>query len=243
MRVIVLAGGNQERFTQSLQKSTDSMHKHLISILDEPILHRTIRLLLSMDCQDIVVITPQGLLKEYSIFESPYVSYFERSEPIRQKLLEAELYMSNSESNLIILGDVFFTRRSLKKMVGPMTNFSYVVYCRHSHSKITGKPWGEIFAIKITPESKELIIENAKLISLAFFEGRLQRDSIWEVVKLASGIPFENLGEHPVLPNYVELNDFTEDIDFVNDIELIKASLPKDFEAALDELSELYETL
>jgi molybdopterin-guanine dinucleotide biosynthesis protein A len=243
MRVIVLAGGNQERFTQSMSKSTESKHKHLISILGEPILHRTIRLLLTLGCEDIVVVVPQGLLEEYTIFKSPFVGYFERSEPIKQKLLEADMFLSKSDENLIVLGDVFFTRRSLQKMLEPLQSLPFAVYCRHNRSRVNAKTYGEIFAINISSGSQNLIIESAKLISIAFSEGKLYRDNIWEVVKLASGVAFENLGEHPILPCYIEINDFTDDIDYASDIEIIKESLPQDFEAALDKLSELHELI
>ena len=128
-------------------------------------------------------------------------------------------------------------------MVEPLESSSFNIYCRYAHSKINGKAWGEIFAINITPGMKESVIESAKIISRAFSEGNLHRDNIWEVAKLASGIPFESLKEHPMLPCYVEINDFTEDIDFETDVELIKKSLPIDLETALDKLSELHEVI
>jgi hypothetical protein len=232
--VAIMAGGDQTRFG-----GADNA-KHLVEVLGEPILKRTIRLTLENSESFITVIVPPGRISQYKVIEDPRVNYLER--PLRsEQKIESALETSLGSDLIILWGDVFFNRNSLYRILNDTPSDGLEAYCRYGHSEITKKPWGEIFGLRIQSEFRNKLAESTRWVKNAFESGEIYRDGSWEVFKHYSGL--ENLDgyrAHPRLPFYREINDFTEDIDFPEDYQNMLLNIPRNLEDALDFISDIH---
>ena len=108
-------------------------------------------------------------------------------------------------------GDVFFTEFAMIRICS--FSGAFVAFGRYDASEITGKAWGEMFAIKSM--SKELIENSLDKALEHFKKGLITRVGGWELYRQASKLP---LDKHLVNPkNFIEIDDFTEDFDFPQD--------------------------
>ncbi|MEU3281780.1 hypothetical protein [Streptomyces antibioticus] len=115
--------------------------------------------------------------------------------------------------NVLLLGDVWFTDEALEAVfvhAGEGLRF----FGRESASRVTGTPWGEVFAQSWTDS-----VEMGRLTDAVRREqdaGRADRTKHgWTMLRLLQGTP---LREHVVRPPWwVEIDDATDDIDFPED--------------------------
>ena len=221
-KIVILAGGESERFGGP---------KHLTEILGEPIIKRTLRLLLELCSHEIIVITPPNLSTSYSVIESKQIKYLERSGPCLQKLVQIEPLLVGADHYIVLLGDVFFTRQALKSIVDNEAS-EVVFYCRYGPSLISNRNWGEIFGLSFSHSLRDELIETAKMVYSFFRQGLIPRDAVWEVAKLHGGVPINLLRTHPRLDSYFEINDHTDDVDYPADVDKIRKSLTLGFEDA-----------
>jgi choline kinase len=219
-KIVILAGGESERFGGP---------KHLSEILGEPIIKRTLRLLLELCSHEITVVTPPSLSTAYAVIESKQIKYLERSGPCLQKLVQIEPLLVSADHYIVLLGDVFFTRRALKSIIENEAR-QVVFYCRYGPSLINKKNWGEIFGLSFSHSLRDELIEAAGMVNAFFRQGLIPRDAIWEVAKLLGGVPINFLRTHPRLDSYFEINDHTDDVDFPEDVDKIRKSLTLGFE-------------
>ena len=221
-KIVILAGGESERFGGP---------KHLMEILGEPIIKRTLRLLLELCSHEITVVTPPNLSTAYSVIESKQIKYLERSGPCLQKLVQIEPLLVDADHYIVLLGDVFFTRRALELIIENDAR-QVVFYCRYGPSLINKKNWGEIFGLSFSSSHSEELIEAARMVYAFCTQGLIPRDAIWEVAKLHGGVPINLLRTHPRLDSYFEINDHTDDVDYPEDVDKIRKSLTLGFEDA-----------
>jgi len=219
-KIVILAGGDSERFGGP---------KHLSEILGEPIIKRTLRLLMELCSHEITVVTPPNLLSAYSVIESNQIKYLERSGPCLQKLVQIEPLLVGADHYIVLLGDVFFTRRALESIIGNEAR-EVVFYCRYGPSLVSERNWGEIFGLSFSSSFRDELVEAARMAHALFRQGLVSRDAIWEVAKLYGGVPINLLQTHPKLDSYFEINDHTDDVDYPEDVGRIRESLTSDFE-------------
>lgn len=233
--VVIMAGGVQPTFW-----GIDET-KHLVKILGEPILLRTVRLLLELCDYEITVITPSMRLEQYSrtLGQDPRIRYVERPLVNEHKLCGA-LDATPARNPIILWGDVFFSRISLKRILNEASTEALEVYCRYGPSELTLKTWGEPFALRVRDASRNKLYESGVWVQEAFESGEIWRALEWEVFKkYAEFENFDGYRDHPNLSFYREINDFTEDIDFPEDHENLLKVIPSNLEDALDFISNL----
>ena len=219
-KIVILAGGDSERFGGP---------KHLSEILGEPLLKRTLRLLIELCSHEITVVTPPNLLAAYSVIENEQITYLERSGPCLQKLVQIEPLLVGADHYSVLLGDVFFTRQALNSIIANDSK-EVVFYCRYGPSLVSERNWGEIFGLSFSNSLKDELIEAARMAHAFFRHGLVSRDAIWEVAKLYGGVPINLLQTHPKLESYFEINDHTDDVDYPEDVARIRESLKSGFE-------------
>jgi GTP:adenosylcobinamide-phosphate guanylyltransferase/FtsZ-binding cell division protein ZapB len=232
--LVVMAGGHQTLFS-GLNKT-----KHLVEVIGKPILERSIQLLLDCCAYPITVVTPPTRLEEYSLIHNPRVQYIEGPKSNSSSICNA-LEAAPAGNLIMIWGDVFFNRVSLNRIVNENSSEPLEVYCRYGPSKLTLKPWGEPFALRVQTESREKLLESAVWVQKAFESGEIWRASEWEVFKKYAEVENKDgYRVHPKLSFYREINDFTEDVDFPQDYENMLLTVPSNLEDALDLISKLH---
>jgi hypothetical protein len=219
-KIVILAGGDSKRFGGP---------KHLSEILGEPIVKRTLRLLMELCSHEITVVTPPNLLRVYSVIESKQIKYLERSGPCLQKLVQIEPLLIVADHYNVMLVDVVYTRLALKT-IDENEAKEVVFYCRYGPSLVTERNWGEIFGLSFSSSLRDELLEAARMVYAFFRQGLVSRDAIWEVAKLYGGVPINLLQTHPKLGSYFEINDHTDDVDYPEDVAMIRESLTTDFE-------------
>src|SRR5690606_13060870 len=94
---------------------------------------------------------------------------------------------------------------------------SYRVYGRFRRSTVTGTPYGEIFAASWWPNCHRMLDRHLERIVRTFHSGESNRRDGWTLLRSIQGTP---LNSHRVMqPWFIEINDWTDDIDFPADYE------------------------
>lgn len=192
-KAVILAAGSGERWGNYL-----GVPKQLIKIDGESLLFRTIRQIKERGISEVIVTVPKkgyfGEIPAKEIVGSRNVEI--------DKILNARDYAGS----LLFWGDVFFTDKAMDIILSDKNDFRF--FGRKRGSKLTGKNYGELFAIKV---NQALIDKAEELKSMA---PKLKRCASWEFYRLVCGYP---LDKHIVGEHFTEIDDFTDDFDYPKD--------------------------
>lgn len=211
MRVIILADGHATRWESEIPK-------HLIPINGEPLLHRTVRLLEERGLADLWITThnPNYHVEDVAIYAPENNIY-----KLDQFYACHPLWRHCPSTIIFLYGDVYFSEACIDSVIHtPCTDFLY--FQRTKGSAITGKPWKEGFAMKIA--DRELFFKALDELRTQRAAGNIQ-DSNHQVQGYLEGL---GMGEYRGIgPHGIEINDETDDFDFVTDIQRWTESVQK----------------
>jgi hypothetical protein len=219
LKIIFACAGTSSRWNNYLD-----CPKHLVPIHGIPLLKRNI-----------------NLFKNKFQIESFYVSIREESkrniyniDPCIRFYLSNEIKLNDppyktlisflkfsKENTLILLGDVLFSEDCVEKIY-TNSKEEFKVYGRKYLSKITNKPYGELFAFYIPQHFKKTFIEAVLETEQLFKNGLLQRWSGWELISYiySNKTPSDimHVFNKRLFPeSFVEIDDYTEDFDTPED--------------------------
>lgn len=203
-RYIVCCGGSQTKWGNYL--GTPS---HLVKDkFEETLLHRTVRLLRELDeGDDILVMAPP---RDYRYLVEGALTV--DGDPSRLNEYWASVpYWDQGGRTVLLLGDVWFSEESLKTISTPREGLCF--YGRFSGSKLTGTPWGELFACGFDSADQAFLMNHMEHSLAEYRSLRANRHTGWEILRSVQGQT--NLNKHKVNSRwFVEINDLTDDIDF-----------------------------
>ena len=207
LRVLILAGGDSTRWADHL-----GVRKHLIPILGEPLIHRTVRLLHELHVYDVRIVcrvqdqfdyVPPGA--QWTLMRTVDREWEQEQESSRHA-------WSPDGRTLILYGDCYFTAELLAAMVRNLVP-DWRVYGRWVGSTLTGKTYGEMWGWLFRPEH-HAEIDAARSVAIAAREdGVTKRCLGWEVLRAAYGYDLNVHGQSPPR-RFVEWEDATDDFDF-----------------------------
>jgi CTP:phosphocholine cytidylyltransferase-like protein len=121
----------------------------------------------------------------------------------------AKFWSSNDiwsdDQNVMVFADVYFTDEAVKSIMEDTHTLSF--YLRSKASKLTKKPWGEIWGIGFDGLSMEVL----KSTMLKIIESKVEyKTGGWKL--------FDQLTKDEQIINVVEIDDWTEDFDWPSDI-------------------------
>lgn len=202
-RVFILAAGEGSRW-----ENYRGTQKHKLVIDGEVLIERTVKQFLKYT-DDVVVV---GNDKSYEVEGARcYIP------PYHPRWLDmAKLYCTKNiwveDRNVMVFGDVYFTDEAVKTIM--TDNKEWRFYLRKEGSKLTGKPWREVFALafegsrnQVMKSDMESVIQRA--IATKAGGWCLYRTLIAQYV---GGDPFES-------DYYINIDDWTEDFDFPVDLD------------------------
>lgn len=196
MRVIIACAGPQTKWGGHL-----GVPSHLVSVDGEPLLHRTIRQALTVT-RDVHVTTPDD--DRYAVLG---VSRHVRGPDYANEYVSTRDLWNETGRTVLLLGDVYFTDAAISRISHRMER-EYRVFGRRGASRITGTPWGEIFAASWWPAQHALLDGHLARI------GGMDKAG-WRLLRSVQGT---DLGRHVVRrPWFVKVDDATDDIDFPAD--------------------------
>lgn len=202
MRVIIMADGKGSRWGQHTGKT-----KHFIEIDGEPILERTVRLLRERGVDDIFITTHYDF---YAQAGAQLYAPENNDEEIDKFLAPHPIWKGET---LMLYGDCYFTEEAINTILSvPCRRF--VFFGRYQGSELTGKRYGEIFALKF--KDHDLIKGACQEIRDNLDDERYGRGAAWTLYRLLTGVP---LLKHELNGSFVEINDLTDDFDTPKDLE------------------------
>lgn len=215
-RIIIIAAGDATRWGGYL-----GVTKHYAVIDGEPVIERTVRLLLERGQQDIWVVS-----KDYDI--DGVTNYRPKLNPRNH---DADKFISSSElwhpekRTIVIYGDVYFTENGVDTILANDSDL-YRLFCRPTGNKRFKYPYGECFAISFHPQDHKLLKYNLKRLVHLFRADVIGRIGGWELTRLMADVPIGEMDQHKEwLVNYFVIDDQTNDIDYPSDYENVKAAV------------------
>ena len=212
MKYIILADNNKKEFKTP---------KQLTEVNGEPLIKRTIRLLKENGVEDIIITSHDKRFDNLGA---------ERYEPLNNHFswdtgegywLDAFTYELLNEPVTFLFGDVYFSEKAIKTIIESETD-STLLFCSYENQNDKYiKEYDETFAYKVV--DYELFKKHIDILKEIKDSGTYWREPIvWELYR---SINNQDIGYHQLTKNYVIINDETEDIDSVEEIELIKNKL------------------
>ena len=192
--ILILAGGRAERF--------NGRDKCSITVEGESLVARSSRLCRERLLAPVKVVAMPG--RCYT--EDPHLGIMESSYDVDRFVAGQAEWPAIGEVG-ILYGDVWFSEEALDAFAmprkGPVT-----WYGRRRPSYFTGKPYGEIFAVRfLVPGPFTIAVE---AVRTGYVNRQIHRCLGWEV---ENHLRRQNVGE------FVTIDDLTEDFDFPIDLE------------------------
>lgn len=198
MRIIIACAGPQTKWNGHL-----GVPSHLVPVDGEPLLHRTVRQARSLT-GDVIVTAPPGDGR-YAVPGAGLCP----TDPAANEYAACRPLWIEDGRTVLMLGDVYFTDAAIRT-IGAWGRRDYRVFGRRGASRITGTPYGEIFAASWWPGQHALLDEH-----LARIDGMSKAG--WRLLRLMQGTP---LNRHVVRSRwFTTIDDATDDIDFPADYE------------------------
>lgn len=228
-KYIIIAGGEETRWNNYL-----GVPKHFIKLTDnEPIIERTIRLILS-GCERDDKIFVVGRTEQYEIPQTElYVP-----QPINPNNKDVDKFINSRDlwndegRTVLILGDVWFSNHAMETIIG-YEKINWVFFGRRERSLYTGKFCRELFAVSFYPKNHEYLYAGLMLLANKNYEedncfhqiaggwslyNLLNNQNIYEHnVRWNTETEFPSPNNAPIIPEYkhfVNIDDFTDDFDF-----------------------------
>ena len=200
-RVLVLAAGDGKRWN-----NFRGTPKHLLEIEGEVLLHRTCRQFLKYT-SDVVVVGPD---RSYKV---PETGLFIPPPPKSQWRDLAKFWSSHeiwgSKRTVLVFGDVYFTDDAVDTI---MTNTDeWKCFLRKGPSSFTGCEYKEIFAFAFSSSQNQRFRDKIAKLIAKNETGRGGWQLFSELVWDTHHYRFDN-------PHYVNIDDWTEDFDFPEDL-------------------------
>jgi len=204
-RVIILAAGSGERW-----KDFRGTPKHLTKIEGKVLLERTCSQFLKYT-DDVCVI---GLDERYKVEGTSLYTIQSQNTHWRDaaKFLSSKNLWLNDGRTVLVFGDVYFTSEAVKTIMKDKDPFKF--FLRTGPSELSGARWKEIFGLSFDQNMARTIGQNLLyLVSM----GQIQRQAGWALYRYMIGPAPSGMFENS---HFVEINDWTEDFDFPEDLEI-----------------------
>lgn len=200
MRVIIAASGEGKRWN-----NFRNIPKHLVNIEGEILIHRIYNQFRKYT-EDIVIIATD---QRYAIDNAKI------QEPIPGDFLDfGKIYSSHhiwsDERTIIVFGDVYFTDEAVNTIVSNQDDFKF--FMRTGPSKYTGKNHKEIFAFAFSGGMNEKI----KQYIHELVDRKQGGAGAWRLYLHMHNIEHER--DYFKSDGYIEINDWTDDFDYPQDI-------------------------
>lgn len=199
MRVIIAAAGGDGKWGGHL-----GVPRHLVPVEGEPLLQRTIRQAVALT-EDVHVTTPDDA--RYRVVGA----YRHIREPGESEYASTRDLWNEDGRTILLLGDVYFTDAAISS-IAHRGDRDYRVFGRKGASRVTGTPYGELFAASWWPEQHAAMDRHLDLVHATRAAGTVTRPPGWMLLRAWQGTP---LNRHFVKRNryFVQVDDLTDDID------------------------------
>ena len=202
IRVLILAAGDGTRWGN--YRNTP---KHRLIIEDEILIERTARQFLKYT-NDVVIVGNKNAHRVEGC--SLYVPGQGRNLKDMAKFLSSQTIWSDDRT-IMVFGDVYFTDEAVETIISDEKQWRF--YLRKGASTVTGKGWREIFGISFQASFNK---DMHKAILEVVSKNIAIRAGGWFLFMHLQRTEDDN--KLFTTDNHIEINDWTEDFDFPDDL-------------------------
>ena len=186
------------------------MPRHLTKINGETLIDRTIRLLRENGVKDIAISSNNPLFEQFGIPVLKHKNGYTADGVQITKGYWCECFYPTGEPTCYIFGDVYFSPEAIKTIVETETDDIEFFASAPPFSKDYPKKWEEPFALKVANTDR---LKNAVKWTIENAGSFYRKPIMWELWQVIKGTPL-----NVILHNYIAVNDYTCDIDRLEDI-------------------------
>jgi hypothetical protein len=209
VRVILACAGSQAKWRGYL----NGIPSHLAPVPPDgtPLLLRTVAQVRQFTT-DINVTAPDGDWR----YKLPGTTHHVRGEGEPSEYASTRALWNERGRTVLLLGDVYWTDEAIGRVLTePADDFR--VFGRFGPSKVTGTPYGEMFAASWTPAQHAALDRHLEVVHATRAAGTVTRPPGWMLLRSWQGTP---LNKHRVKrPPFVDIDDWTDDVDKPEDFE------------------------
>lgn len=204
-RVVILAAGNGTRW-----RNYRGTPKHLTKIEGKILLERTCSQFLKYT-DDVCVI---GASEDYKVDKTSLYAIKSQNTHWKDasKFLSSQNLWLRDGRTVLVFGDVYFTSEAVKTIMKDKDSFKF--FLRTGPSELSGGREKEIFALAF--DQTMAIKINQTLLHLVSL-GQMENQAEWVLYQRMIGPSASGLFSNP---HFVEINDWTEDFDSPEDLEI-----------------------
>ncbi len=220
-RYLIAAAGDGVRWKNYLNRK-----KHLIEIGGETLVERTIRQIREVDESAEIILIGKDTSYQFegAITCTPDFmtsALFNKKPAI---FATRELWNSGGTTTLLF-GDTFYSTSCIKRITELADTHTTKFIGRSSGSKLTGKIYGEIFAIRFDAAQIPTLDQALSRLNELHELNKLDRFQGWHLCRYLGKIPLE---ASDVSNDFIEIHDFTDDFDFPIDYHKWKEAVEKE---------------
>lgn len=210
MKYIIMCGGDYQKWETP---------RHLSKIQGEEIVARTIRLLKENGIKDISISSNNPVFEKFGV---PVLKHNNSYVAGKEKVIGDwfDCFYPTDEPTCYILGDVVFSPQAIKTIVETNTDDIELFGSTPPFAYNYCKTHIEAFALKVlnTNHLKQAIEKTRELDK----EGKFWRKPIiWELWTVIKDVPLQTVPDEYIY-NYTSINDYTCDVDRIEDIDKIE---------------------
>lgn len=204
-KVIVLAAGDGSRWNN--YRGTP---KHLTVVEKEVLLQRTCKQFLRYT-SDVSVI---GLDNRYEVEGAKLYTVRSTNTNWKDaaKFMTSQQMWSRNGRTILVFGDVYFTNDAVKKIMSNSDEFKF--FLRKGANEETGARSKEIFAFSFHSRMLNRVTQSLLML---ISRGAVESHAGWALYKYMTGPQYGDMFNSS---HFVEINDWTEDFDYPEDLEI-----------------------
>lgn len=191
--VIIAAGGKGKRWNNYL-----GVQKHQVKIDGIPLIDRTIKQF--EDEGDRAVVIHDGDTKYGDL----------------DKLYSSNKLWNRKGRTIVLFGDTYFTDAAVRK-ISDYPHPGFVVFGRIEPSTLTGKQYGELFAVSFYSNDIETIERAIERVSKLEERGVVHSANLWALYRAMHRFPDDLMDIHYAGNGVEVIHDWTEDLDWPQD--------------------------
>ena len=213
MKYIIMCGGTYKKWETPRQ---------LTEICGEPIVARTIRLLRENGIDDIAISSNNPIFEQFGVPVLRHDNDFIVSKELSSTGYWVDAFYPTDEPTCYLLGDVVYSPEAIKTIVGTETDDIEFFASAPPFAAEYIKPWAEPFAFKVV--NADHLKHAVSLVKQYADMGLFKRHPIaWELWQVIQATPLNHINYE----NYTKINDYTCDIDYEDDAQMIEYILGK----------------
>ena len=213
MKYIIMCGGTYKKWETPRQ---------LTKVCGEPIVARTIRLLREQGITDIAISSDNPIFEQFGVPVLKHENKMVVTEELSVKGYWVDAFYPMDEPVCYMLGDVVYSPEAIKTITETETDDIEFFASSPPFSEDYIKPWAEPFALKVvnTDHLKHAISLTKQYAERGLFN---RHPIMWELWQVIQATPLNRIN----YGNYTAINDYTCDIDYEDDVQMIEYILGK----------------